>query len=164
MQTLVTVLLWFSAIGCGLMAGLYFAFSAFIMRAFERIDAPHGIAAMKAINVNILRSSFMPLFVGTTLSSAALVVLAIVDRYAPGALSMLVGGIVYVAGMFLCTVVRNVPLNHALARVEPSQVEARDVWSRYLKSWTAWNHVRTVASTVASALFIAALALRSGMP
>lgn len=33
MQILVPGLLWFSAIGCGLLAGLYFAFSTFIMTA-----------------------------------------------------------------------------------------------------------------------------------
>ena len=31
LQMLITGLLWFSAVGCGLLAGLYFAFSAFIM-------------------------------------------------------------------------------------------------------------------------------------
>ena len=36
MQILITGLLWFSAVGCGLLAGLYFAFSTFIMRSEER--------------------------------------------------------------------------------------------------------------------------------
>ena len=36
-QLLTSVLLWFSAIGCGLLAGLYFAFSTFVMTAFARI-------------------------------------------------------------------------------------------------------------------------------
>jgi len=34
---LVPALLWTSAIGCGLMAGVYFAFSAFIMTSLGRI-------------------------------------------------------------------------------------------------------------------------------
>ena len=50
MRVLVTGLLWFSAIGCGLMAGLYFAFSTFIMTALGRIDQAAGIAATNAIN------------------------------------------------------------------------------------------------------------------
>jgi hypothetical protein len=37
MQPVITGLLWFSAIGCGLLAGLYFAFSTFIMTALGRI-------------------------------------------------------------------------------------------------------------------------------
>jgi uncharacterized membrane protein len=50
LQMLITGLLWFSAIGCGLLAGLYFAFSTFIMTAFDRIGQAAGIAAMNAIN------------------------------------------------------------------------------------------------------------------
>jgi uncharacterized membrane protein len=46
MESFITILLWFSAIGCGLIAGLYFAFSTFIMTAFDRIGQVHGVAAM----------------------------------------------------------------------------------------------------------------------
>jgi uncharacterized membrane protein len=42
MSSFVTILLWFAAIGCGVMAGVYFAFSTFIMTAFGRIDPAHG--------------------------------------------------------------------------------------------------------------------------
>jgi uncharacterized membrane protein len=52
------------------------------------------------------------------------------------------------------------PLNNALATVEPTSGEASAVWSRYLKEWTLWNHVRTIASTAASVLYIAAIAAR----
>lgn len=48
-QILTSGLLWFSAVGCGLMAGVYFAFSTFIMTALGRLDQAAGIAAMNAI-------------------------------------------------------------------------------------------------------------------
>jgi uncharacterized membrane protein len=159
-QPIVTALLWFSAIGCGLMAGLYFAFSTFIMTAFERAGQEHGIAAMQSINATILRSLFMPIFLGTTLVSAGLAVLALYRADEPGAMAMLVAGIVYVLGMFVCTIVLNVPLNNALAAISPDGGEAASVWARYLKDWTMWNHVRTIASTAALALYIAAIAAR----
>jgi len=152
----ITVLLWFSAIGCGLIGGLYFAFSAFVMRALGRIEAASGIAAMNAINETILRSLFMPLFWGTTLASTALVVIALIDG-PTGATAMFLGGIVYVVGMFVCTVVFNVPLNNALAAVGSNSGTAASVWQRYLDEWTRWNHVRTIACTVASAAFVLAL-------
>ena len=157
-QTISTGLLWFSAIGCGLLGGLYFAFSAFIMTSLGRIDRGAGIAAMKAINVDIVKSLFMPLFLLTTVSAAALVVLAIVRWGEPGAVAMLLGGIVYVLGMFVVTMIFNVPLNNALAAVDPASGEAASTWARYLKDWTLWNHVRTLACTAATILFIAAIA------
>jgi len=159
-QFLTSGLLWFSALGCGLLAGLYFAFSTFIMTALGRIDQAAGIAAMNAINVEIVRSLFMPLFLATTLSSAALAGLAIVRWSEAGAIAMLVGGVLYVIGMFVVTAVFNVPLNDALAAVDPNSGAAATLWTRYLSGWTFWNHVRTIASTAACALFIVAIAAR----
>jgi uncharacterized membrane protein len=157
-QHLTTGLLWFAAIGCGLMAGLYFAFSAFIMTALERIEPAHGISAMNSINAVILRSLFMPLFFGTTIGSMTLLVFALLNLNDPGSIAMLTGGAIYVVGMFLCTIVFNVPLNNALAAVDPPTPAAVAVWKRYLKDWTLWNHVRTICSTMATALYIAAIA------
>ena len=160
MQILITGLLWFSAIGCGLLAGLYFAFSTFIMTALGRIGQAAGIAAMNAINVTIVQSLFMPFFLGTTATSAALAVIALFRWGDPGAMAMLAGGVLYVLGMFIVTMIFNVPLNNALAAAEPASSEAASLWARYLTDWTMWNHVRTVSSTVACALFIAAIAAR----
>ncbi|MDE5458616.1 DUF1772 domain-containing protein [Bradyrhizobium sp. CSA112] len=160
LQMFVTVLLWFSAIGCGLLAGLYFAFSTFIMTALGRIGQASGIAAMNAINVTIVQSLFMPIFLGTTVASAALAVTALLRWGEPGAIAMAAGGVLYVLGMFVVTMIFNVPLNNALAAADPASHEAASLWARYLTDWTWWNHVRTVSSTVACALFIAAIAAR----
>jgi len=160
MRTLVTSLLWLSAIGCGLLAGLYFAFSTFIMTALGRIDQAAGISAMNAINTVIVQSLFLPVFLGSTLTAAALAVLAPFRWDEPGAALWLAGGVLYVAGMFVVTMVFNVPLNNALAAVQPATGEAGTLWARYLADWTWWNHVRTVTSTLAFALFIAAIAVR----
>jgi uncharacterized membrane protein len=160
MKTLVTGLLWFSAIGSGLLAGLYFAFSAFIMTALGRIDRAAGISAMNAINVEIVRSLFMPLFLGTTVASALLVGLALFRWGASGALPMLLGGLLLVLGMFVVTMVFNVPLNNTLAAVVPTSAEGATFWTRYLEIWTPWNHVRTLACTGATALYLLALTAR----
>jgi uncharacterized membrane protein len=150
-----SVFLWFSAIGCGLLGGLYFAFSTFIMRALASLAGALGAAAMNAINRDILRSLFMPLFFGTSLASVALAALALLDLAAPRSMLMLAGGIIYPLGMFVVTMAANVPLNNKLARAEGVGA----VWADYLKRWTPWNHVRTLSSTLASGLFIGAIAL-----
>ena len=156
-QTVVNVLLWFSALGCGLLAGLYFAFSTFIMTALGRIELVHSVSAMNSINATILRSLFMPVFVGTTLSGLALAIAALSHWGRPGAVLMLAGGLIYVVGMFVVTMVCNVPLNNRLAAADPANAETTSVWARYLKEWTLWNHVRTISSLAASAFFIAAI-------
>ncbi|KWF02175.1 hypothetical protein WL80_28965 [Burkholderia ubonensis] len=161
MRALVTlVLLWFSAIGCGLMAGVYFAFSTFVMTSLGRLAPAAGVAAMNAINVDIVRSLFMPVFLGTTLASLALAILALLNRSEPGAIWIVAGGAIYVLGMFGVTMVFNVPLNDALSATDASSAEGAAFWARYLRDWTVWNHARTVASAATCGLFIVALAAR----
>ncbi len=153
-------LLWVSAIGGGLLAGLYFAFSAFIMTSLGRIGPAAGIAAMNAINVDIVKSLFTPIYFGTTLTGGVLAVIGLLRWGEPGSFALLAGGVIYVVGMFVVTMLFNVPLNNALAAVDPASSVGATVWARYLKDWTMWNHVRTVACTVATILFIAALGAR----
>src|SRR5690606_28980359 len=43
-----------AALGCALMAGLFFAFSVAVMRALGALPAAQGIAAMQSINAVIL--------------------------------------------------------------------------------------------------------------
>ncbi len=157
MEILTLALLWFGAIGFGIMAGIYFTFSVFAMKSFAAISPAAGIAAMQSINEVIVKSAFLPLFFGTSLAALVTVVLSVIDSSSPGSLWMGLGGGIYFVGMFLCTVFFNVPLNNKLAAVDPTSPEGEDVWNMYLRVWTRWNHVRTVACTIACAFFIQAL-------
>lgn len=162
MQSLTSAFMWISAIGTGLMAGVYFTFSAFVMGALGNIAPAAGIAAMQSINAVILRSAFMPLFFGTTVISLALAVLGVLRWQSAGAPALVLAGILYVVGMFVVTAAFNVPLNNRLAAADPSSPEGLAEWHGYLKDWTRWNHVRTAASTLAAALYVAAIA-RGGL-
>jgi uncharacterized membrane protein len=52
------------------------------------------------------------------------------------------------------TLIFNVPLNNRLAAVNPDSAEGKAVWAHYLRVWTVWNHVRTVAPLAAMGCFI----------
>jgi len=54
-----------SALGCGLNAGVFFAFSSFVMPALARVPAAQGIAAMNSINVFAVTPVFMTALFGT---------------------------------------------------------------------------------------------------
>lgn len=56
-----------SALGCGLMAGVFFAFSTFVMKALGALPPAQGIAAMQSINVAVINRWFMAAFFGTAL-------------------------------------------------------------------------------------------------
>jgi len=155
--TIIMLLSGAAAIGCGLIAGLFFAFSVFIMKALGAIPANEGVAAMQSINAAIVKTSFMPVFFGTGLLGAALAVLAIM-RSGPGASMLIAGGLLYILGTLAVTMIFNVPLNNKLAAFASASPEAAKVWTAYLKDWTVWNHVRTAASTAACAAYIVAIA------
>jgi uncharacterized membrane protein len=145
-----------TALGSGLMAGLFFAFSVAVMRALARIPAASGIAAMQAINVVILNPIFGLVFFGTTLAAALLAGYSLLIWDDAAAVYLFGGGLLYVIGSFVVTVVFNVPRNNALAAVDGANPDGARVWSRYVVTWTAWNHVRTLASLAATAALIEA--------
>ncbi len=147
----------FSALGCGLIAGTFFAFSVFIMRALARLPAPQGIAAMQAINIAVINPWFIGVFMGTAAACIAASVCAFLGWKQPGAIWLLAGSALYLFGTFGVTVGFNVPLNDTLAAAQPDSAEAAQLWASYLTNWTLWNHVRTLAALAALAAFILAL-------
>ena len=122
------VLKLFSALGCGLMAGVFFAFSAFVMNALAQLQPALGIAAMQSINITVINPLFMGVFLGTAAACIFLAVSSLLKWHQPGAAYLLVGSLLYLVGTVLATIVFNVPLNNALARVEPSSTDGANLW------------------------------------
>jgi uncharacterized membrane protein len=148
-----------AALGCATMAGVFFAFSAFVMKALARLPVEQGVAAMQAINVAAVTPAFMTALFGTAVVCGALVVSALFawnEHFAP---YLLVGSALYLVGTILLTIAYHVPRNEALARVEPHGAHAERHWTRYLSGWTVWNHVRTASSLAAAATLTIALHL-----
>jgi uncharacterized membrane protein len=151
------VLTLLTAVGCAMMAGVFFAFSAFVMKALGSLPAEQGVAAMKAINVAAVTFAFMAALFGTAVACGVLAVWALFawdERFAP---YLLVGSLLYLVGTVLLTIAYHVPRNDALARVEPHSADAESHWVRYLSGWTAWNHLRAAASIAGAATLTIAL-------
>jgi uncharacterized membrane protein len=49
-------------LGAALVAGIFFAFSTFVMTALGRLPPEQGIAAMQSINVTVLNPWFFAVF------------------------------------------------------------------------------------------------------
>jgi uncharacterized membrane protein len=154
---LLGVLTLLAALGSGLVAGVFFGFSGFVMKALARLRPPQGIAAMQSINVVAVTPPLMIALFGTALACVALIVSSLFKWREPVAMLRLVGGGVYLVGTVLVTMVCNVPLNNRLATVDPESTEGATQWARYAPRWGAWNTVRTVGATVASAMLTLAL-------
>jgi uncharacterized membrane protein len=146
-----------AALGCGLVAGVFFAFSTFVMPALARLQPPQGITAMQSINITAINPLFMLAIFGTAAACLFLAISALLNWQQPGAVYLLVGSLLYLIGAVLVTVFFNVPLNDALAIADPNSANGTSLWSSYLTHWTNWNHLRTIAALAAAALFTLAL-------
>src|ERR671919_24047 len=105
-----------AAVGCGIVAGLFFAFSVMVVGSLIDWDdaSPY----------------------------------------------LLAGGLLSLVGVYALTGGYHIPRNEALDRLEPSAADAAGHWTRYVREWTTWNHVRGVAALAAAALFTIALHVR----
>ncbi|CAN5373779.1 DUF1772 domain-containing protein [soil metagenome] len=146
-----------SVLACGMVAGILFAFSSFVMQALSRLPSERGIAAMQAINVSAVNVPFMALFMGCSVANLVVGVLAATHLSDPGTKLLLVASLLYLLGCFLVTVAFNIPLNDALAVVKPESSEASQLWQRYLPQWMLWNHIRTLFSFLAAAAYLSGL-------
>ena len=139
MPPFVFFLIQLSIIAYALVAGVFLAFSDFIMRSLATTSNQGGVEAMQVINREVFRWVFMTLFIGM----------------AP--MSLIIGGYAWtnLSGCFGVTVVFNVPMNEALARMELTSDATRAYWLQtYVPRWTFWNTVRTIASTASAALLL----------
>ncbi|MEH1942353.1 MAG: anthrone oxygenase family protein [Nostoc sp.] len=151
----------FSALGCGLIAGVFFGFSSFVMNALARLQPTQGIAAMQSINIMAISPLFMAVFLGTAAACIFLLISSLLKWHRPDAAYLLIGSLLYLVGTFGVTIVFNVPLNEALAKVEPDSAIGANLWSSYLTNWTIWNHIRTAAALAAAASLTIALCYRT---
>ncbi len=154
----------------GLMAGIYFTFSAFVMKSLDRLPSSQAISAMNSINLVIVRTSFLPLFFISTLGHLVLMVWSVMYPQSGHPLYFW-AGLIYVLGMFGVTLFGNVPLNNhlLLSDSQPHSSQTDDktgahkqeaerkselslIWRTYLVSWTRLNHIRTISCTVSMAL------------
>jgi uncharacterized membrane protein len=150
-----------SAVGSGLIAGFFFAFSVCVMWALGRLAPAQGVSAMQVINVVVINPLFLGVFLGTAAASALMLVLSLLQWESAGATMRAGGSLLYLIGCFLVTMVFNVPRNDALARVAPDTTEAAALWREYLSRWTAWNHVRMLAALGAAVAFTLAFGSRA---
>jgi len=149
-----------TAVACGLVGGVFFAFSTFVMPALRRLPPTDGLAAMQAMNRAAPASGlFMAALGGTALLSLGLAADATTHLDDAHARYGLLG-----AGLYLSSIAitggYHVPHNDALALVDPARSGAADAWLGYARGWVAWNHVRTVTALSAGVSFT--LALRAG--
>ena len=147
------VLLW-SAVSSGLVAGLLLAYACSVLPALARVDDRTFVDVVQRVNVAILNAWFLVPFVGALAGGVAAVLLHLPGQ-ARAALPWAVAGLALYVATLTVTGLVNVPLNEALAAAghpgaldDPAAVRAA-----FESRWVAWNIVRTASAAGALACF-----------
>lgn len=145
-----------TGVASALVAGIFYAFSSFVMGALARIAPDRGIAAMQSINIVVLNPWFFAAFFGTGLLALGVLFLGIAGSMRGSVLLPGLGAMLYLVGTIGVTVIANVPMNKALGRLSAEDAGSVEYWAHYCRRWTFWNHVRTAAALGASGMLISA--------
>ena len=157
MSTTLTTTTVLGVLGAGVVGGVFYAFSSFVMPGLQRLPDAQGLAAMKEINVTAEHPAFMIAFMGTTLLCLYLAVRGVMDWNQTSGKLLVAGSALFLVGSFLLTVAHNVPLNDKLADVSPHATGAAAQWQHFLDQWNWANHLRGAASIGAAAAYLGAL-------
>jgi uncharacterized membrane protein len=144
------------AMATGLLAGVFLTFSDFVMKSLLAAKPAAGSEAMQIINRKVYNSIFMVLFLAMVPVSAGLAVYASFYTAGPLATVLIIAGLLYFFGVFVVTVIGNVPMNNALEALPQGGDDAQAYWPEYVKGWVLWNHLRWVTALGASVSYVIA--------
>lgn len=137
-----------SAALCLIVAGVFLAFSDFVMDGLRHAAPDVGASAMQWINRRVYGSVFLVTFLGLGPVCLGLAVIS----WSSQDFIVVAGALVYCAGVIGVTLLGNVPMNQ---RLDALSVPQR-YWPDYDKDWSRLNHIRTSAAAISGVLFMAA--------
>jgi uncharacterized membrane protein len=144
-------------------AGFFWSWSFTVMPGLAASPPEAAAAAMRAVNANIAGPGFAFVFFGPAVLAALAAALAFAAGAGAAGWAALGAAAIYGAGVVGVTFAANIPLNDALAAASIGPEAAAEAWRRFAGPWTAWNHLRTAAATLAffALAGAAALAIRN---
>ncbi|MGW6270838.1 anthrone oxygenase family protein [Streptomyces sp. NPDC055060] len=151
------VVLGVATVTMGLTAGAFYVFACAVMPALARSGDRVYIEVMQNINEVIQNPVFFAGFLGALLCTAV----SAWQLRGTGPHRWVVAALVVYAVAFALTSFVNVPLNDALMDAgDPGTIaDPAAVRDEFEAAWTAWNVVRAVLCTLATALLVRALVL-----
>ncbi len=146
------------ALGSGLMAGFFLAFSTITMSGLRAVAPAEGLRVMQAINRSPNSSpALLVTLLGTGVVSVAAAAMSVGRLDEASSWYLVSGAALYLVGTLGLTIVFHVPRNLAIDALDPSAAASLEEWKVYARIWTAGNHVRTVSSLLAMIAFVLSL-------
>lgn len=145
-----------SVIACALVAGVFLTFSDFVMKSLAASETAGGIESMQIINRKVFKFVFMVLLLGMSALSPLLIGCAYF--YVSGSASSwaIADGTIYLLGVFLVSLVFNVPMNQRLDAMDYASSDAASYWKTYVPVWSFWNYIRAISSGGSAVCYLVA--------
>jgi len=102
------------SLATGLVAGVFLAFSDFVMESLAASQPAAGTEAMQIINRKVFQTLFMVLLIGCIPVTAIVAGYAYFFMSGPGVSYLLVAGALYFVGVFIASMIGNIPMNQRL--------------------------------------------------
>ncbi|WP_350291474.1 DUF1772 domain-containing protein [uncultured Croceitalea sp.] len=143
----------------GLTAGLCFTWSNAVTPGIGRLDDLGFLQSFQAMNRAIINRSFLITFFGPVI---LLFINAYLHRNAHPTTfwSFMLAAILFLIGIGLITVFKNVPLNELLDKTvlkNLSTIELKELRTKFEQPWNRWHIQRTIASFTSFTLLIIGL-------
>jgi len=151
-----TVILLFTTLLTGILAGVFFTWTNAITPGIGRLNDVSYLKAFQHMNRTILNPLFYIVFMGPLLLSLAA---TYVHKAYPAYIlwMLIVATVIYFLGVFMVTILGNIPLNDMLDKTNLADISLEDARSLRDKFETKWNNlhlIRTISSTTSFLLLI----------
>ena len=146
----------FLALWSAVIAGVFSAFSEFLMSALLKAEPASGIEVMQHINRDVIRTQFVSGIISIAVFSTLFALYSVAVFEGAALVTLILAPLVYLPTVLLMTVFGNVPMNKRLDSLEHTSALASAYWLEYGHKWTRLNHVRSGGTVVTAGLYIIA--------
>ncbi|WP_293308127.1 DUF1772 domain-containing protein [Pedobacter sp. UBA5917] len=148
-MTFKNIILLLSTVSTALIGGLFYAYSCSVIPGLARLSDVSFLQSMQSINRAILNPLFFASFMGT------LILLPIsvwfFKEQSTVLYLLLVAALLYFGGVFLVTVIGNVPLNDLLDGSDLTKLNTEELTAlrnKFEPGWNFYHRIRTIASFI----------------
>lgn len=158
-----TIVLLLTTLLTGLLAGIFFTWSNAITPGIGRLDDINYLSAFQNMNRTIVNPLFLIIIMGPVFLSFVTAYLY-KSNHSNILWLLLLAAILYFVGVFLVTIIGNIPLNNLLDKTDLTNIsleEARSLRDKFELKWNNLHLVRTITSTLSFLLLIIACLFRN---
>jgi len=155
-----TILLIVAIVSTGLMAGIFFTWTNAVKPGIGTLDDINYMKAFQAMNRAILNPLFYMAFILPVLTISISTYMNFGSPKLYVVELLLISTLMYCMGVFLVTIVGNIPLNELLENTDLEKIsltELGDLREKIENKWNSFNLIRTISSFISFLLLVICL-------